>query len=110
MKFSDIVDLAKAGYKPSDIKELLSLKTPETIEAPEQVEAKTETDDTPEVKAETDEAPESKESVIDYKALYEAEKSKVEKMQAENASKTVGKKIEEKSAFDIVSDLYGNLY
>lgn len=25
MKFQDIVDLAKAGYKPSDIKELLEL-------------------------------------------------------------------------------------
>lgn len=111
MKFSDIVDLAKAGYKPSDIKELLSLKTPETIEVPETVEAKTETDDTPEVKPETTkDAPETTESVIDYKALYEAEKSKVEKMQAENAAKTVGTKIEKKSQFEVVSDLYGKLY
>lgn len=111
MKFSDIVDLAKAGYKPSDIKELLSLKTPETIEVPESDKAETETDDAPESKPEpTQETTETKESVIDYKALYEAEKSKVEKMQAENAAKTVGTKIEKKSQFEVVSDLYGKLY
>lgn len=110
MKFSDIVDLAKAGYKPSDIKELLSLKAPETIEVPETDKAETETDDTPEVTPEPDKAPETTEPVIDYKALYEAEKSKVEKMQAENAAKTVGTKIEKKSQFEVVSDLYGKLY
>ena len=69
-----------------------------------------EPDEAPEPEPEPDKAPESKEPDIDYKALYEAEKSKVEKMQAENASKTVGKKIEEKSAFDVVSDLYEKLY
>ena len=110
MKFSDIVDLAKAGYKPSDIKELLSLKAPETIEVPESDKAEPKTDDAPEVKPEPDKAPETTEPDIDYKPLYEAEKSKVEKLQKDNASKSVGKKSEEKSAFDVVSDLYGKLY
>ena len=44
MKFQDIVDLAKAGYKPSDIKELLELTEtdPETKkkEVPEVPEKK----------------------------------------------------------------------
>lgn len=107
MKFSDIVDLAKAGYKPSDIKELMSLKTPDTEPQPE---PEPEPDEAPEPEPEPDKATEPKEPEIDYKALYEAEKSKVEKLQKDNASKSVGKKIEEKSAFDIVSDLYGKLY
>lgn len=35
MKFSDIVDLAKAGYKPADIKELLTLEPVEPKAAEE---------------------------------------------------------------------------
>lgn len=51
MKFQDLVALAKAGYKPSDIKELLELtetdpevKKKEIPEVPETKEEKTETD------------------------------------------------------------------
>ena len=65
MKFSDIVELAKAGYKPSDIKELYSLKEPEDHPEPE--------------KKEPEEDP------TDYKALYEAEKKKLEELQDKNS-------------------------
>lgn len=35
LNFGDIVALAKQGYKPADIKELMALDIPETPEAPE---------------------------------------------------------------------------
>lgn len=35
ISFGDIVALAKQGYKPADIKELMALDTPEEPEAPE---------------------------------------------------------------------------
>ena len=35
ISFGDIVALAKQGYKPADIKELMALDIPETTEAPE---------------------------------------------------------------------------
>ena len=40
MKFSDIVDLAKAGYKPSDIKELMKLQEPEEQQEENESEGK----------------------------------------------------------------------
>lgn len=64
MKFSDIVDLAKAGYKPSDIKELLTLKEPEANGS----EGKNEEDDP-----------------VDYKKLYEEEKKLREELQNKNS-------------------------
>lgn len=68
MKFSDIVDLAKAGYKPSDIKELLTLTEPKEVES--------------------DPVPE-KEPDVDYKAMYEAEKKKLEELQDKNSREPV---------------------
>lgn len=38
LNFGDIVALAKQGYKPADIKELLALDIPETTETPAVVE------------------------------------------------------------------------
>lgn len=67
MKFSDIVDLAKAGYKPSDIKELLTLKEPDDKQEPEADKKGTEPDEP------------------DYKALYEEEKKKLEELQDKNS-------------------------
>ena len=71
MKFTDIVELAKAGYKPSDIKELYALKEPEDKQEPDgdkKVQKGTEPDDP-----------------TDYKALYEAEKKKLEELQKKNS-------------------------
>lgn len=42
MKFQDIVDLAKAGYKPSDIKELLELTETDPEVQKKEVEVKPE--------------------------------------------------------------------
>ena len=70
MKFSEIVELAKAGYKPSDIKELLTLKEPE--DKPDPDKGKKEQKD-----IDPDEP--------DYKALYEEEKKKLEELQDKNS-------------------------
>lgn len=70
MKFTEIVELAKAGYKPSDIKELLILKEPED---------KQESDEDKKGQKGTDK------DEPDYKALYEAEKKKLEELQDKNS-------------------------
>ena len=53
LNFVDIVALAKQGYKPSDIKELLALDIPESPEAPETPEAPAEVPLDPEVSDDT---------------------------------------------------------
>ena len=71
MKFSDIVELAKAGYKPSDIKELLTLKEPEEDKKGSEEFKKVQKGSEP------DEP--------DYKVLYEEEKKKLEELQDKNS-------------------------
>lgn len=105
MNFGDIVALAKAGYKPSDIKELMTLKAPEE-KAPETPDK--EEDHTPEAEAETkvtDTEPKKPEDEIDYKALYEAEKAKVEKFQKENISATKARQEDPLEGFDYLVKL-----
>jgi hypothetical protein len=52
ISFGDIIALAKQGYKPADIKELMALDIPETPEAPE-TEATAEVPADPEVSDDT---------------------------------------------------------
>lgn len=52
LNFGDIVALAKQGYKPADIKELMALDIPETPEAPE-TETPAEVPEVPEVSDDT---------------------------------------------------------
>ena len=80
MKFSDIIDLAKAGYKPSDIKELLQLQEPE--EKPEA--------DGKEGKQTEENGNEGKKTeIIDYKKLYEEEKKLREELQDKNSKEPI---------------------
>ena len=88
MKLTDIIELAKQGYKPSDIKELIELS-----ESTESKEADQKTDDheSQKVEAEEKEEPEKEtptkedpDNSIDYKKLYEAEKEKTEMLQKAN--------------------------
>ena len=62
MKLTDIIELAKQGYKPADIRELLKIET-ETEPQPQQ-----DPEPQPEQSAEDPEP--------DYKTLYEEEKAK----------------------------------
>lgn len=50
MNFTDIIELAKQGYKPSDIKELLNLPVPDSV--PEEGEQKTDDTEHPKDKPE----------------------------------------------------------
>lgn len=99
---SDIAELAKAGYKPQDVKELLSMSKPETFaasplpgepadEPSKEVQPPTEPTQPAEQPAET--APKASAQPTDepdYKALYEAEKEKVKILQNKNAASPVG--------------------
>ena len=77
MNLMDIIELAKQGYKPSDIKELLNLSVSEPV--PGEGAQKTEEAKPPEVK------PEGKDAGIDdstnYKQMYEDMKAKNEELE-----------------------------
>ena len=75
MKFSDILDLARQGYKPSDIRELLSMTEPEPEPKPEPE---------PEPKPEPKPEPEP-----DYKKMYEDTLKKLEALQKANQRQPV---------------------
>lgn len=91
MKLTDIIALAKQGYKPADIKELLTMADQEPTPAPaapapadngaEEDPPKDQPKPT-QAHATTTEAPadgaaeDGKDTEPDYKALYEAEKKK----------------------------------
>lgn len=66
MKLTEIIELAKAGYKPSDIKELISMGAEEP-------------------KAEEPKAEEPQKDTTDYKALYEATQQKLAELQDQNS-------------------------
>ena len=76
MKFSDINALAKAGYKPSDIKELLQLKEPEGNEGKDK-------------EPEGNKGKDKEDAPIDYKKLYEEEKKLREELQNKNSKEPI---------------------
>ena len=77
MKFSEIIDLAKAGYKPSDIKELMQLQDPEETKPVAKPEAK------------GSEGKVKEEDPVDYKKLYEEEKKLREELQDKNSKEPI---------------------
>lgn len=83
ISFGDIVALAKQGYKPADIKELMALDTPEEPEAPETPEppAPTETPKDTETPAKATGQP-AEDTTKD--AVIEALKAKVAELQKTN--------------------------
>lgn len=93
ISFNDIVSLAKAGYKPADVKELISLS--EMAEQSKQEEpqgAAPATDEPKSVSPEPIEAPENTEpakpeEAVDYKKLYEHSQEDLKKAQAANIKK-----------------------
>ena len=101
MKLTDIIELAKQGYKPADIRELLKIET--------ETEPKTEPETEPKTEPETETAaadPVQEESpaadpVPDYKQLYEEEKAK---RQAAARKKEVAKD-DTKSVEDTLLDI-----
>lgn len=85
MKITDIIALAKAGYKASDVKELLEAEDP----TPEVVEEKSGDENTP-----------------DYKRLYEDTLAKLEEAQKANRKEPMPK-VEEKDLSDALAKALG---
>lgn len=92
VSISDLIALAKAGYTPANVKEILTLS--EKAEQPKPEEQQTATAPTVEattasaepIKATENEAPavEPKKEEIDYKELYEKSQEDLKKAQAQN--------------------------
>ena len=110
---SDIAELAKAGYKPQDVKELMQLNKPmENLQTQAQpTETTTEQTalqlESPEPEKSTETAPKvsaQPEDVPDYKALYEAEKEKVSTLQNKYNSMDVSQNatVNEKDLLDAI--------
>ena len=119
LNIKDVVDLARAGYKPADVKELIELsKTPEPLQSETQPaqdvtlteeqkitsisQSKTfeEPDKTPETVSKENTQPDVE---PDYKALYEAEKAKVNDLQIKNTQADVSApQTTEKDLLDLV--------
>lgn len=84
MKFNDIVALAKQGYTPQDIKDLIALSEDQAEgKEADQKDPDNETEDPDQRDAEPEGEPEKKEEAedLDYKSLYEAEVEKTSKLQ-----------------------------
>lgn len=75
MNIADILSLAKQGYKPSDIKELIELTNAAEQQTPV-IPAAAEPD------IETAEDPDNK--PVDYKALYEAQLKEIDRLKEDN--------------------------
>ena len=96
----DIVALAKAGYKASEVKELMQIEVPDkkTDEAPAETsvdvaasEDKTEEQKVQEQVPEKDsiQTSDPKESAIDYKAKYEEAEDTIKRLQQLNTRKNI---------------------
>lgn len=113
LNISDIVALAKAGYKPAEVKELIALSEKEMQPKPEEQPGATAaplkpTTESPEpVKASENEAkaaePEKEE--IDYKELYEKSQQDLKKAQEANRSADNSGKASEDPMKDLLETL-----
>ena len=109
LTIKDIVELAKAGYKPAEVKELLELsKSEDNKEVPE--DNKEAPEDKKEEPKEKKEVPEDKkedeDKDIDYKSLYESTKKELDKAQKENRKKDISSDEDNKTDEDILKDLF----
>lgn len=97
LSIKDVVSLAKAGYKPADVKELIEMSK----DAPEE-ENKPKEQPAPEEKKPEEPAPEEKEPEIDYKAKYEEllEANRKAALARDNS----GSEPQQKSAEEIVNE------
>lgn len=100
LSIKDVVSLAKAGYKPADVKELIEMSK----DAPEE-EKKPEEQPAPEEKKPEEPAPEEKkpeEPEIDYKAKYNEllEANRKAALTRDNS----GSEPQQKSAEEIVNE------
>jgi len=107
MKISDLVALAKMGYSPAEVKDLLSME-PTTQDTPEEKTEEQKTE--PKASPEDEPAPEIVET-INYKELYTDAEKEIESLrdqlktaQAQNTALNVAP-LETDSDSDILNDL-----
>lgn len=116
LKLDDIVALAKQGYKPADVKELIELSK-STDAAPDSSEdvadtgndTSTETEDDKKNEEASkgtvaDEAPEDV-KVIDYKKKVEELEKKIQDLQKANTHKNIADHDDNKSDSDVFADV-----
>lgn len=121
MNLSDIIALAKAGYKFSEVKELMSMadvESKDTETKDKAIDDKTKTIETPKAEpkpSKPDEKDESDETVTkdetdtaDYKKLYEEAQEKIKNIQKENRSADISKEI--KTDEDVAINYVNNLF
>lgn len=96
MKFEDILALAKQGYKPADIKELLAIE-------PKEEEPKEEPKDEPKEEPKEEPKKEPKEEP-DYKKLYEESQEALKRAQQKNTHQDASGKEDEKTDSEILMD------
>lgn len=112
----DIVELAKAGYKPNEVKELIELsKTEEngtssisgsSDTAGETIPlTSTESTPNPSFTSEVSPAEEPEKPETDYKALYEASQLELKEAQKANIKRDISSADDNKSDEDILKDL-----
>lgn len=104
MKFDDLMTLVKAGYKPSEVKELLSLTTESESPAEVPTQEAVETTETKDVIPDTKEEAVTDSTEPNYKALYEETMEKLRKAQISNTRENI-KGTEEKSDQDTLNEL-----
>ena len=112
MILTDIIALAKAGYSPKDIKDLIAISEPTpqapgaTDPGPEQEPEKKQEPENLSIEDPTKEIPpiDDKSNVIDYQEKVKELEAKIAEMQKENISKDIsGNKT--KSDDDFLADL-----
>ena len=132
MNLSDIIALAKAGYKFSEVKELMSMAEaesqrlspfappllPDTETKGKAVDDKTKTIETPKEEpkpSKPDEkdgpdetVPKDEKDTTDYKKLYEEAQEKIKNIQKENRSADISKEI--KTDEDVAINYVNNLF
>lgn len=107
MNIVDIIALAKAGYKKSDIQELLALDTDNAKSSAEKP-AETQTEGVPEVTEEqnvTVQPVENKEPKPDYKLLYEQSQNELKKAQSNNIKRDISSQATQPNEWDTLNDI-----
>ena len=100
LSIKDVVSLAKAGYKPADVKELIELSKEVPAEEPAPVAPEVKTEEAP--AADASAAGEPKEPEVDYRAKYEEllEANRKAALTRDNS----GTESQQKSAEEIVNE------
>lgn len=107
MILTDIIALAKAGYSPKDIKDLIALAEP-TPPAPEATDPEPEEKQEPDTPSAPEPAKENpviddKSNVIDYQEKVKELEAKIAEMQKENVSKDLSGN--ETKSDDLIAEL-----